>query len=100
MLWRTLPTCSCRSCRESEGHMVLAHALKAVAACVVGAVALGAIAYGLLDLFGSWYGPRYIRSDEDIGTIFMVMLGVQVAATVGGAIAGYLVYKRRSAGDR
>jgi hypothetical protein len=79
--------------------MALAHALKAVAACVAGAVALGAAAYGLLDLFGSWYGPRYIRSDEDIGNVFMVMLAVQIAAIVGGAIAGYLVYKRRLAGD-
>ena len=29
--------------------MVLAHVLKAAAACVAGAIALGAIAYGLLD---------------------------------------------------
>jgi hypothetical protein len=62
---------------------------------VVGAVIIDSLAYGAIDLFGRWYGPRYIKSDSDISDIYMVFLGILVLGIIAGGFVGNWFYKRR-----
>ncbi|PVY66993.1 hypothetical protein C8E08_4422 [Paracidovorax citrulli] len=49
--------------------------------------------------FAAWYGPRYIRSDNDIGDLIMISLGVCCLAFMLGGWVGYRLHgcmRRRS----
>ena len=67
---------------------------KLALAAVCGSVA-AVVSYYLVELFAHWYGPRYIKSDDDIGTIYMVSLVFMALCTVGGAVAGFVLLGRR-----
>ncbi|WP_019701959.1 hypothetical protein [Paracidovorax oryzae] len=41
-----------------------------------GALFAAAAYFGMFHGFAAWYGPRYIRSDNDIGDLIMISLGV------------------------
>ena len=56
---------------------------------LVGAALFAVASYGLVELFALWYGPRYIKSDSDIGDAFMVALGFMLACLVAGGVFGY-----------
>ena len=77
--------------------MVLANAVRGTAAVLVGAAIAGFAAYWVLEAFGYWYGPRYIKSEEDIGNIYMVFLSLLMLAILGGAVLGFRVYRKWSA---
>lgn len=52
--------------------------------------------YGLVELFALWYGPRYIKSDSDIGDAFMVALGFTLVCLMAGGVLGYRLAGRPS----
>lgn len=58
-----------------------------------GAIACGLLAYLLLGEVAKWYGPRYIQSDEDISTIYLVFLGVFAVAVIIGGICGRILFR-------
>lgn len=61
---------------------------------LVGAALFAVASYGLVELFALWYGPRYIKSDSDIGDAYMAALGFMLACLVGGGVLGYRVARR------
>jgi hypothetical protein len=66
-----------------------------------GAAGLGIVAYFFLGLVAQWYGQRYIHSDEDISTIYLMFLGVLVLSIAVGGIGGGILHRnltRRSSG--
>ncbi|ANH67023.1 hypothetical protein [Mitsuaria sp. 7] len=63
---------------------------------VLGAVLFALLSYGLVELFALWYGPRYIRSDSDIGDAFMGALAFMLVCMITGGIVGYRWASRRS----
>jgi hypothetical protein len=66
-----------------------------------GAALFGVTTYFLLGLVADWYGQRYIHSDEDISTIYLIFLGILGVSIVIGGIGGGLLYRnltRRSSG--
>lgn len=66
-----------------------------------GAAGFGIVAYFLLGLFAEWYGQRYIHSDNDINTIYLIFLGVLGISIVVGGIGGGILHRnltRRSSG--
>ncbi|WKB55962.1 hypothetical protein N7L95_28230 (plasmid) [Eleftheria terrae] len=60
--------------------------------CAAGAAVLS---YYLVRLFGLWYGPRYIQSDEDIGNVYMASLGFMALCLVVGGVAGYKLARKQ-----
>jgi len=56
---------------------------------LLGAVVFALVSYGLVELFASWYGPRYIKSDSDIGDAFMMSLGFMLICLIAGGIVGF-----------
>ena len=58
-----------------------------------GAIACGFLAYLLLGEVATWYGPRYIQSDEDISAIYLIFLGVVVGAVIIGGIGGRVLFR-------
>jgi len=60
---------------------------------LVGAFTIGALAYGAIDLFGRWYGPRYIKSDSDINDIYVVFLGILAVGIIGGGVLGNWLHR-------
>ncbi|MCM5681408.1 hypothetical protein M8A51_17915 [Schlegelella sp. S2-27] len=63
--------------------------MKALLATLAGAVLVGAAAYGLLSVFASWYGSRFIQSDADINAVYLPMLIVQVLLVLVGGYVGF-----------
>ena len=61
-----------------------------------GASLLGVAAYFLLGIVAAWYGQRYIHSDEDISTIYVVFLGIMGVSVVIGGIGGGILYRNLS----
>ncbi|SEK54124.1 hypothetical protein SAMN05216359_102140 [Roseateles sp. YR242] len=61
---------------------------------VTGAAVFAIASYGLVELFASWYGPRYIRSDDDIGQAYMWSLGFMLVCLIAGAIVGFRVARK------
>jgi hypothetical protein len=59
-----------------------------------GAVTFGLLAHGLVSVAAYWYGPRYIKSDADIGDAFMVALCILLLAALVGGFFGNKVFKR------
>ena len=59
-----------------------------------GFVAFGLIAHGLLSAFAFWYGPRYIKSDADIGEAYVVALCTLLVSALLGGFVGNEVFKR------
>ncbi|MDA8447421.1 hypothetical protein [Paracidovorax valerianellae] len=53
--------------------------------------ALGSVilSYLIVNAFSYWYGPRYIKSDSDINTVFLWSLIFMAFCLVLGAIFGY-----------
>jgi hypothetical protein len=74
--------------QEIAIRLVLASAMRRLLFILVGAFAIGALAYGAIDLFGRWYGSRYIKSDSDINDIFVVFLGILAVGIIGGGVLG------------
>ncbi|MBK6973811.1 MAG: hypothetical protein IPH26_12990 [Sterolibacteriaceae bacterium] len=65
-----------------------------------GATVFGVVAYLVLGLVAGWYGPRYIHSDEDISTIYLLFLGtvgisVAIGGIVGGSVPGIVTSRSR-----
>jgi hypothetical protein len=56
---------------------------------LVGATAFALASYGLVELFAAWYGPRFVRSDADIGKAFMTALAFMAACLIAGGYLGY-----------
>jgi hypothetical protein len=63
---------------------------------LMGAALFAVASYGLVELFALWYGPRYIKSDSDIGDAYMVALGFMLACLIGGGAFGYRFAGRAS----
>ncbi|MFD2298927.1 hypothetical protein QRO11_08825 [Paracidovorax citrulli] len=67
---------------------------------IFGGSLFAAAAYlGMFHGFAAWYGPRYIRSDNDIGDLIMISLGVCCLAFMLGGWVGYRLHgcmRRRS----
>lgn len=61
---------------------------------LLGAVLFALVSYGLVELFALWYGPRYIKSDSDIGDAFMASLAFMLAFLVAGGVLGYKLATR------
>lgn len=59
-----------------------------------GALGSGVFSYFLVNAFSFWYGPRYIRSDSDINTVFLWSLIFMAFCMIFGAALGY--YRGRS----
>lgn len=74
--------------------MVLVNFLIRWACVVCGAATLGVAVYYTLDVFGNWYGPRYIRSDEDISQIYIWFLGIWFSSMIVGGLTGDWLYRR------
>lgn len=74
--------------------MVLATAVKPVLFALAGAAPFAALSYLLVELFASWYGPRYIKSDDDIGDIYMISLVFMAVCLVAGAVLGFRISRR------
>lgn len=63
--------------------------MKRLLFALIGGALFGFASYGLVELVSSWYAPRYIRSDSDIGDAFMVSLGFMLMCVIAGAVLGY-----------
>lgn len=63
--------------------------MKRVLAAGAGAVLFTVIGYGAVELFASWYGPRYIRSDSDIGDAYMIALAFILLSAIAGGVLGF-----------
>lgn len=61
---------------------------------VIGAAIFVIASYGLVELFASWYGPRYISSDDDIGQAYMWSLVVMLVCLIGGAVVGFRIARK------
>lgn len=68
--------------------------LPRVLGLVTGAAAFAIVSYGLVGLFASWYGPRYIKSDHDIGQAYMGSLAFMLVCLIAGAIVGFRVARK------
>lgn len=76
--------------------MVLANVVRTALATLVGAALFWTVAHYALDAFAYWYGPRYIRSDEDINDAFLAMLVAELVLLFVGAYLGYRWGRRRA----
>ncbi|SEB01010.1 hypothetical protein [Variovorax sp. YR216] len=66
-----------------------------IALCMIGSALLTAVAsFYMIDAFSLWYGPRYIKNDKDITTIYLLSLGVWLATIVAGGAAGKMIHTR------
>lgn len=65
-----------------------------VVGLVIGAVVFAIASYGLVELFASWYGPRYIRSDDDITRAYMGSLVFMLACLIAGATMGFRLARK------
>ena len=63
---------------------------------LIGAIVFALLSYGLVELFALWYGPRYIKSDSDIGDAFMVALGFMLICLIAGGVMGFRMSARKS----
>ncbi len=61
---------------------------------VIGAAVFATASYGLVELFASWYGPRYINSDEDIGQAYMWSFVILLVCLIAGAVTGFRVARK------
>ncbi len=50
--------------------------------------------FGMFHIFAAWYGPRHIRSDNDIGDLILVSLGVCSLAFILGGLFANRLYQR------
>ncbi|PIM55042.1 hypothetical protein CS062_00460 [Roseateles chitinivorans] len=57
---------------------------------IVGALLFALGSYGLVELSASWYGPRHIRSDSDIGDAFMASLVFMAICSIVGGALGFM----------
>ncbi|AVS81776.1 hypothetical protein [Paracidovorax avenae] len=67
-----------------------------------GSLFAAAAYFGMFHGFAAWYGPRYIRSDNDIGDLILISLGVCCLAFLLGGWVGYRLYghTRRQSSSR
>jgi len=63
---------------------------------LLGALIFALMSYGLVELFALWYGPRYIKSDSDIGDAFMTALGFMLICLIAGGVVGFRWAGRRA----
>ncbi|WP_431260596.1 hypothetical protein ACQ86G_11050 [Roseateles chitinivorans] len=66
---------------------------------LLGAIVFALVSYGLVELFALWYGPRYIKSDSDIGDAFMTALGFMAVCLIAGGVVGFRWAGRRPKGS-
>ena len=69
--------------------------MKRVLFTVLGSVLFALVSYGLVELFALWYGPRYIKSESDIGDAFMGAFAFMLICLIAGGIVGYRWAGRR-----
>ncbi|MCW7540471.1 hypothetical protein OOT46_21845 [Aquabacterium sp. A7-Y] len=62
---------------------------------VAGGALFAVLSYFLVELFAQWYGPRYIKSDSDIGNIYMISLGFMLVCLIIGAVFGFKLAGKR-----
>ncbi len=64
---------------------------------LLGGLVFAVMAYfEMFHVFAAWYGPHYIRSDNDIGDLILVSLGVcSLAFILGGWFANRLYQRLR-----
>jgi hypothetical protein len=63
----------------------------------VAGLLFGALAYVALSALAHWVAPRFVRSDDDIGTLFLIWLVIQSLSVVAGGFFGNVIYRRRVA---
>ncbi|MFS2050738.1 hypothetical protein ACEN9J_28800 [Variovorax sp. Varisp41] len=73
--------------------------IKHLAAIVAGALIVGFLFYKLIGPAGQWYELHHARNDGDLGTLYMVALGVQCVSIVVGGWLGSRVYRRLRRGS-
>lgn len=56
---------------------------------ILGSVLFALVSYWLVELFALWYGPRYIKSESDIGDAFMWGVAFMLICLITGGIVGY-----------
>ncbi len=66
---------------------------------VTGVAVFAFVSYGLVELFASWYGPRYIKSDDDIGQAYMGCLAFMLVCLIAGAVTGFRVARKWTVRD-
>ncbi|AVS74870.1 hypothetical protein [Paracidovorax cattleyae] len=69
--------------------------MKILWAILFGSLFAVAAYFGMFHGFAAWYGPRYIRSDNDIGDLILISLGVCCLASMLGGWVGYRLHGRR-----
>ncbi len=79
--------------QKGRESLVLVNPMKQVLFVLGGAAVVGLAVYLLLGQFANWYGPRYIQSDEDISTVFLIFLGVVAISTIAGGVGGRVLYR-------
>ena len=68
--------------------------LKIIMMLLIGLVFAVMAYFGTCHVSAAWYGPRYIRSDNDIGDLIMISLGVCCLAFILGGWVGYRLHGR------
>ena len=61
---------------------------------VAGGLLLGALAYVALSYLAHWVAPRFVRSDDDIGMLYVIWIVVQLLSAVVGGFVGNAIYRR------
>lgn len=69
--------------------LTLVRAMKRLICALVGATLFGGLSYGLVELFASWYAPRYIHSDSDINDVYMASLCFMLVCVIAGGAFGF-----------
>lgn len=58
-----------------------------------GAILIGVAVYFLIGIFAAWYGPRFVKSDDDIGIAYMYFLLVLLIGAISGGVAGNVLFR-------
>lgn len=63
--------------------------MKQLAYVIVGVIIGYAAGYLLVSIFAQWYEPRFVKSDDDIGTAYFYSLIFLAVTSISGGIAGF-----------
>lgn len=67
--------------------------MKRMFSILSGAGLLGILTYFTIGVFADWYGPRYIRNDEDISFIYLICIVILGVSVITGGIAGEFLHR-------
>jgi hypothetical protein len=79
---------------KQQNYSVLGAAVKRLFFIVVAGLLFGALAYVALSALAHWIAPRFVRSDDDIGTLYLIWLVIQSLSVVAGGFLGNAIYRR------